>query len=114
MGRRTRSTDRDALTALPEYRNGGLLIDTGVLRSSTMPTARRVWDVGSEIVVEWRALTVACSTTRAEGARASSAAANCRSRACSKAARGPRDASSPSSCAAAIRRSPIARDGTVF
>jgi Protein of unknown function (DUF1688) len=52
-------TDRDALTALPEYRNGGLLLDTDVLRlaGGTEPTA--TLDVGSELVVEWRALTVA-------------------------------------------------------
>ena len=31
MGRRARD-GLDALTGLPEYRNGGLLLDTGVLR----------------------------------------------------------------------------------
>ena len=52
-------TDLDALTALPEYRNGGLLLDTGVLRLRDPQWARRTWDVGDELVVEWRALTVA-------------------------------------------------------
>lgn len=52
-------TDREALTALPEYRNGGLLIDTGVLALADPLAAARVHDVGSELVVEWRALTVA-------------------------------------------------------
>ncbi|MEO8739538.1 MAG: URC4/urg3 family protein [Casimicrobiaceae bacterium] len=51
--------DRDALTGLPEYRNGGLLIDTGVLALLDAADARRVHDVGSELVVEWRALSVA-------------------------------------------------------
>ncbi len=51
-------TDRDALTALPEYRNGGLLIDSGVLRLVNDADRQTVWDVGSEIIVEWRALTV--------------------------------------------------------
>jgi len=51
-------TDRDALTALPEYRNGGLLIDSGALRLVDDADRARVWDPGSEIVVEWRALTV--------------------------------------------------------
>jgi hypothetical protein len=48
-----------ALTGLPEYRNGGLLLDTGVLRLREPPWAARTWEVGDELVVEWRALTVA-------------------------------------------------------
>jgi hypothetical protein len=50
---------RDALTALPEYRNGGLLLDTGVIAWREPGDAKRAWDVGSELVVEWRASTVA-------------------------------------------------------
>ena len=48
----------DALTALPEYRNGGLLVDLGVIRPRAPldPAAR--YDVASELIVEWRALTV--------------------------------------------------------
>jgi hypothetical protein len=46
----------DALTGLPEYRNGGLLIDTGVLAPKHDMTS--VYPVDSELVVEWRALTV--------------------------------------------------------
>jgi len=49
----------DALTALPEYRNGGLLLDAGVLRLVDPAAASATHDVGSELVVEWRALTVA-------------------------------------------------------
>jgi hypothetical protein len=49
----------EALTGLPEYRNGGLLLDTGVLRLRDPNWAARSWDVGDELVVEWRALTVA-------------------------------------------------------
>ncbi|HEY1326392.1 MAG TPA: URC4/urg3 family protein [Casimicrobiaceae bacterium] len=49
----------DALTALPEYRNGGLLIDTGVLALRDPAAMTRAHPVGSELVVEWRALTVA-------------------------------------------------------
>ena len=48
----------DALTALPEYRNGGLLIDTGVLTLADPRVTAVTHDVGSELVVEWRALTV--------------------------------------------------------
>jgi hypothetical protein len=52
-------TDRDLLTALPEYRNGGLLLDAGVLRLADATDGARTWDVGNELIVEWRALTVA-------------------------------------------------------
>jgi hypothetical protein len=49
----------DALTGLPEYRNGGLLLDTGVLRLRDPAWAAHTWEVSDELVVEWRALTVA-------------------------------------------------------
>jgi hypothetical protein len=49
----------DALTGLPEYRNGGLLLDTGVLTLHEPGWATCEWTVGDELVVEWRALTVA-------------------------------------------------------
>ncbi|WP_051110305.1 URC4/urg3 family protein [Gordonia polyisoprenivorans] len=49
----------DDLTALPEYRNGGLLLDSGVLATVNPDAAQSVWSVGDEFVVEWRALTVA-------------------------------------------------------
>ncbi len=49
----------DALTGLPEYRNGGLLIDSGALRLRRPDVVGQTWDPGDELVVEWRALTVA-------------------------------------------------------
>jgi hypothetical protein len=49
----------DALTALPEYRNGGLFIDSGVLRLRDASATREVWQPGDELIVEWRAMTVA-------------------------------------------------------
>jgi hypothetical protein len=49
----------DALTALPEYRNGGLLLDTGVLQLRDSSWLDAAWAVDDELVVEWRALTVA-------------------------------------------------------
>ncbi|MCX5044434.1 URC4/urg3 family protein [Aldersonia sp. NBC_00410] len=52
-------TGLDDLTGLPEYRNGGLLLDTGVLRLRDPAWTERAWAVGDELVVEWRALTVA-------------------------------------------------------
>jgi hypothetical protein len=51
--------DVDGLTGLPEYRNGGLFLDTGVLALKDPADAGRAHEVGSTLVVEWRALTVA-------------------------------------------------------
>ena len=52
-------TGLDALTGLPEYRNGGLLLDSGVLAPKDAASLNRTWQVGDEFIVEWRALTVA-------------------------------------------------------
>jgi hypothetical protein len=50
----------DAMTGLPEYRNGGLLLDMKVLQPRELATAlEKKWSVGDEFIVEWRALTVA-------------------------------------------------------
>ena len=51
--------DLDGLTGLAEYRNGGLFIDGGVLRFKDEKSVLRSHAVDSELVVEWRALTVA-------------------------------------------------------
>ncbi len=48
----------DALTALPEYRNGGLLLDAGVIVPRDARHVARIWKPADTIVVEWRALTV--------------------------------------------------------
>lgn len=60
----------DALTALPEYRNGGLLIDSGVLRLRDEKAAADLWQPGDELIVEWRALTVALLDELAREVRA--------------------------------------------
>ncbi|BBX70031.1 URC4/urg3 family protein [Mycolicibacterium psychrotolerans] len=52
-------TGVEALTGLPEYRNGGLLLDTGVLRLRHPADAEHAWAPADEPVVEWRGLTVA-------------------------------------------------------
>ena len=52
-------TDLDGLTGLAEYRNGGLFIDTGVLVPRDAAALDAAWPADSELVVEWRALTVA-------------------------------------------------------
>jgi Protein of unknown function (DUF1688) len=51
--------DLDALTALAEYRNGGLLIDSGVLVPKRGGLLGEAHPGDGEVVVEWRALTVA-------------------------------------------------------
>jgi hypothetical protein len=52
-------TNIDGLTGLAEYRNGGLLIDAGVLVLRDPELAKTPLSVDSELVLEWRALTVA-------------------------------------------------------
>ena len=49
----------DALTGLPEYRNGGLLVDAGALRPKQSRLLTDTFAAGDEPIVEWRALTVA-------------------------------------------------------
>jgi hypothetical protein len=63
-------TDLDALTGLAEYRNGGLFIDSGVLSARDPDAFQQLYDVGSELVVEWRALTVALLDELAPAVRA--------------------------------------------
>jgi hypothetical protein len=50
--------DVHELTGLPEYRNGGLLLDKGVLELRDPAQADVDHSVDSDFVVEWRALTV--------------------------------------------------------
>jgi Protein of unknown function (DUF1688) len=51
-------TDLDALTGLPEYRNGGLCLDLGLINVKNPEILHSSHSVASEIIVEWRALTV--------------------------------------------------------
>lgn len=60
----------DGLTGLPEYRNGGLFVDTGVLRAKDAAELERAHTVDSTFVVEWRALTVALLDELADNVRA--------------------------------------------
>lgn len=52
-------TGLDALTGLAEYRNGGLLIDGGVIVPRNPRLLERSWKPQDEFIIEWRALTVA-------------------------------------------------------
>lgn len=51
-------TGLDALTGLPEYRNGGLCLDLGLLQPKDLSILQQAHPVDSEVIVEWRALTV--------------------------------------------------------
>ena len=50
--------DLDDLTGLPEYRNGGLFVDLGVLSPKHDAVTARPHTPNDPLVVEWRALTV--------------------------------------------------------
>lgn len=63
-------TGLDDLTGLPEYRNGGLLMDLGVLVLRDPALVAAPLPVAHEAVVEWRALTVALLDRLAERVRA--------------------------------------------
>jgi Protein of unknown function (DUF1688) len=54
-----RVASADDLTGLAEYRNGGLFVDLGVLELRDPKQAEVAHVPGDELVVEWRALTVA-------------------------------------------------------
>jgi hypothetical protein len=51
-------TDTDMLTGLPEYRNGGLVVDLGVLTPRDPNMYEQRHEINSEFIVEWRAMTV--------------------------------------------------------
>ncbi len=51
-------TELDGLTGLPEYRNGGLLYETGVLSLRDPVLVDRTHRPESQLIVEWRALTI--------------------------------------------------------
>ncbi|MBB5754013.1 DUF1688 family protein [Prosthecomicrobium pneumaticum] len=62
-------TDLDGLTGLPEYRNGGLFLDLGLLVPKDPDALARTFRAEDAFIVEWRALTVALLDRVAEGVR---------------------------------------------
>ncbi|NTX63204.1 URC4/urg3 family protein [Myxococcus sp. CA051A] len=54
-----RVVELDGLTGLPEYRNGGLFVDLGVLVPKDARLTQEALHPSEEPIVEWRALTVA-------------------------------------------------------
>jgi hypothetical protein len=65
-----RVTDIELLTGLPEYRNGGLFVDLGVVAPTDASALAQTHNVDSLFIVEWRALTVALLDDIAERVRA--------------------------------------------
>jgi hypothetical protein len=59
----------DHLTGLPEYRNGGLFIDAGVILPKHEAVLARAHRPGSDLIIEWRALTVALLDRTAQALR---------------------------------------------
>ncbi|WP_199348258.1 URC4/urg3 family protein [Microcoleus sp. FACHB-SPT15] len=51
-------TGLDQMTGLPEYRNGGLCLDLGLLEVKNTAILQERHLPGSEVIVEWRSLTV--------------------------------------------------------
>lgn len=51
-------TGVEGLTGLAEYRNGGLLLDSGLLSFKNANDAQKTWMPDSDLIIEWRALTV--------------------------------------------------------
>ncbi len=62
-------TQLDRLTGLAEYRNGGLLLDLGLLVLRDPQAAQVTHLPSSELIVEWRALTVALLDRVADAVR---------------------------------------------
>lgn len=59
----------EQLTGLAEYRNGGLFVDTGVLKLKDPRWALEEVNIGTELVIEFRALTVVLLDKVAEEVR---------------------------------------------
>jgi hypothetical protein len=52
-------TGAEELTGLAEYRNGGLFFDTGVVNLRDPSARDRTHAIDSDLIIEWRALTIA-------------------------------------------------------
>lgn len=51
-------TGVEKLTGLAEYRNGGLLLDSGLISFKNAEEGKKAWAPESDLIIEWRALTV--------------------------------------------------------
>lgn len=57
------------LTGLAEYRNGGLMLDAGLITLADPKLAQKEWRSDSDLIIEWRALTVHLLDQIGEGVR---------------------------------------------
>jgi hypothetical protein len=62
-------TELESMTGLPEYRNGGLCLDLGLLQVKDLAILQQSHLPSSEVIVEWRALTVILLDRLAEAVR---------------------------------------------
>lgn len=62
--------DIDSLTGLPEYRNGGLFVDRGLISLRDSALIELEHAPSSELIVEWRALTISLLDIMGEKIRA--------------------------------------------
>ncbi len=51
-------TGVEELTGLAEYRNGGLILDSGLISLKDPSDLQREWKPDSDLIIEWRALTI--------------------------------------------------------
>lgn len=51
-------TGAENLTGLAEYRNGGLMLDCGLISFKNKEDQKKAWGPESDLIIEWRALTV--------------------------------------------------------
>ena len=50
--------DVEQLTGLAEYRNGGLILDSGLVTLKNKDDEKKSWKPDSNLIIEWRALTI--------------------------------------------------------
>ncbi|MBC7456829.1 MAG: DUF1688 family protein, partial [Bdellovibrionaceae bacterium] len=51
-------TGAEKLTGLAEYRNGGLILDFGLITAKNQADLQKAWKPEEDFIIEWRALTV--------------------------------------------------------
>jgi hypothetical protein len=62
--------DLHQLTGLAEYRNGGLMLDSEILQWRDPKEAQQEWHPSSDVIIEWRALTIVLLDRMAKDVRA--------------------------------------------
>jgi hypothetical protein len=51
-------TDVEGMTGLAEYRNGGLILDSGLITLKNEADQEKTWTPDADLIIEWRALTI--------------------------------------------------------